>query len=168
MLTWKSLMIWMNFCGQPYHASTGQRTSLLTVSNIYWPWSGWWIWSTNPGSFLCIYLEPVSLRKACWLCCTLGGIRTGLLVDMLLTQWCTYSGWLWQESSQWWKGDDPVVSTVGFAAFIFVESYNQGILEIFWHLLLFPDATEDIMEDIIYFWACSFVISAGIPSFPGA
>ena len=50
-----------------------------------------------------------------------------------------------------------VVSTVGFTAFIFVEGYNQGISEIFWHLLLFPDVTKDIMEDINCFWACSFV-----------
>ena len=83
----EDLMICMSFCGQSYHASTDQRASLLTVSKALVR-----LMNTEYKSRLCSmhFSWTVSLRKSCWMCCTLDKIHTStsgwLASDIVMSQ----------------------------------------------------------------------------------
>ena len=167
MPTQKSLMIWMNFCGQLCHASMDHRASLLTVSKAL-------VRSINTdykSRFCSMLLSWTCLTEKIMLTILHHGKNPNwasgrLASDILISQFRMTQAriFLAMERSEML----PMFSEVSFTSFIFVKGHNEGISEIYQHLLLFPDVTEDIMEDVNCFWVCSFHNLAEIQSIPGA
>ena len=95
---------------------------IQTRGPLCWLCQRHWLGQWNPGSAVCISLEPVSLRKSCQLCCALSEIHTGHLVDSPLTWWWANSGWLRQDSPDWWRGVRcPCMFHSWLCCLIFVE-----------------------------------------------